>query len=143
MSSARPGNPPHLRHLASFTSGDVEDLRTRLRELLDLDDESWRALSSGARRAAVRLWSWDHVAGRIRELAAVAGDDGPGTGRLWLSAVAIPRFPRTSATGEVTSGPSSTRRRTGVRGGRIGRGGPAPRRPDQYRGGAPGWQRCG
>ncbi|SDL75371.1 Glycosyltransferase involved in cell wall bisynthesis [Geodermatophilus siccatus] len=73
--------PPHLRHLASFTSGDVEDLRTRLGELLDLDAGSWRALSRGARRAAVRLWSWDHVAGRIRELAAVAGDDGPGTGR--------------------------------------------------------------
>jgi glycosyltransferase involved in cell wall biosynthesis len=70
--------PPHLRHLASFTSGDAEDLHTRLRELLDLDSESWRALSSGARRAAVRLWSWDHVAGRIRELAAGAGGDGPG-----------------------------------------------------------------
>ena len=73
--------PPHLRHLASFTSGDAEDLRTRLRELLDLDTESWRALSSGARRAAVRLWSWDHVAGRIRELAAGAEGDGPRAGR--------------------------------------------------------------
>ena len=68
--------PPHLRHLASFTSGDAEDLRARLREMLDLDTESWRALSEGARRAAVRLWSWDHVAGRIRELAAGAEDDG-------------------------------------------------------------------
>ena len=68
--------PPHLRHLASFTSGDAEDLRARLRELLDLDTESWRALSEGARRAAVRLWSWDHVAGRSRELAAGAEDDG-------------------------------------------------------------------
>jgi glycosyltransferase involved in cell wall biosynthesis len=73
--------PPHLRHLASFPSGDVEDLRTRLRELLDLDGESWRALSAAARRAAVRLWSWDHVAGRIRDLATGAGDDGPGVGR--------------------------------------------------------------
>jgi glycosyltransferase involved in cell wall biosynthesis len=72
--------PPHLRHLASFTGGDAQDLRTRLRELLDLDGESWRALSSGARRAAVRLWSWDHVAGRIRELATGAGDDGSGVG---------------------------------------------------------------
>ena len=68
--------PPHLRHLASFTSGAAEDLRARLRELLDLDTESWRALSEGARRAAIRLWSWDHVAGRIRELAAGAEDDG-------------------------------------------------------------------
>ena len=74
-------SPPRLRHLASFTNGDVGDLRTRLGELLDLDAESWRALSAGARRAAVRLWSWDHVASRIRELAAVAGDDGPGAGR--------------------------------------------------------------
>ena len=73
--------PPRLRHLASFTNGDVGDLRTRLGELLDLDAESWRALSAGARRAAVRLWSWDHVASRIRELAAVAGDDGRGAGR--------------------------------------------------------------
>ena len=61
-------------------TGDAEDLRTRLRELLDLDTGSWRALSSGARRAAVRLWSWDHVAGRIRELATGAGDDGSGVG---------------------------------------------------------------
>jgi glycosyltransferase involved in cell wall biosynthesis len=73
--------PPHLRHLASFPSGDVEDLRSRLGELLDLDAGSWAALSAGARRAAVRLWSWDHVAGRILELATRAGDDGPGTGR--------------------------------------------------------------
>jgi glycosyltransferase involved in cell wall biosynthesis len=65
--------PPHLRHLASFTSGNTEDLRARLRELLALDTPSWRALSRGARRAAVRLWSWDHVAGRIRELATGPG----------------------------------------------------------------------
>src|SRR3712207_6365402 len=39
--------PPRLRHLASFTNGDVGDLRTRLGELLDLDAESWRALSAG------------------------------------------------------------------------------------------------
>jgi glycosyltransferase involved in cell wall biosynthesis len=73
--------PPHLRHLASFTSGDAGDLRARLRELLDLDAESWQGLSQGARGAALGQWSWDYVAGRILELAAGVADDGPEAGR--------------------------------------------------------------
>jgi glycosyltransferase involved in cell wall biosynthesis len=46
----------------SFTPNDPGDLAAKLAEILALQPEEWRALSEGARRAAVRLWSWEHVA---------------------------------------------------------------------------------
>lgn len=61
--------PVHLRHLAGFESGNVDDLAARLRELLSLPDDDRRALSAGARRAAERLWSWQHVARRVLDVA--------------------------------------------------------------------------
>lgn len=61
--------PAHLRHLASFESGSTEQLTARLTELLELSAEEWQAVSSAARRAAERLWSWDHVGQRILDVA--------------------------------------------------------------------------
>lgn len=61
--------PPHLRHLASFEGGSTEQLTARLIELLSLPAEQWQQVSAAARRAAERLWSWDHVAQRILTVA--------------------------------------------------------------------------
>jgi glycosyltransferase involved in cell wall biosynthesis len=53
---------PEHRHLASFAPDEARDLAAKLTEILALRPEEWRALSEAARRAAVRLWSWEHVA---------------------------------------------------------------------------------
>lgn len=60
--------PPQHRHLAAFRSGDRDDLRTKLAELLSLPRAQWRSLSEAARRTAVDAWSWDSVANRIAAL---------------------------------------------------------------------------
>lgn len=57
--------PPRLRHLASFSSGDVAELASRLNETLTLGAEDRDALREAARRAAVERWSWSSVARRI------------------------------------------------------------------------------
>jgi glycosyltransferase involved in cell wall biosynthesis len=54
--------PPEHRGLASFVSGDAEDLAAKLNALLTLPRAEWEELSAAARRAAVRRWSWEHVA---------------------------------------------------------------------------------
>jgi glycosyltransferase involved in cell wall biosynthesis len=59
--------PPRLRHLAAFISGDVGDLRAKLRELLELPPFEWRELHAAARRAAEERWSWATIAGRLLE----------------------------------------------------------------------------
>jgi glycosyltransferase involved in cell wall biosynthesis len=59
--------PAGLRHLATFPRGDVGALRDRLAEVLALPRPAWQAVSDGARRAAVRLWSWERVAERVLE----------------------------------------------------------------------------
>jgi len=59
--------PAHLRHLASFATGDAADLAAKLRELLALPDADRAALREGARRAAVARWSWAGVARRLLE----------------------------------------------------------------------------
>jgi glycosyltransferase involved in cell wall biosynthesis len=64
--------PPELRHLASFTSGDADELRAKLVELLALPPGERDALRAAARRAAVERWSWKSVARRILE-ASVEG----------------------------------------------------------------------
>ena len=63
--------PPHLRHLASFESGSVADLRGRLGELLALAPAERVELQAAARRAVVARWSWAGIARRLLELAAV------------------------------------------------------------------------
>jgi glycosyltransferase involved in cell wall biosynthesis len=61
--------PRELRHLASFPSGDVETLRERLRELLELGPAEREAIRAAARRAAVARWSWSGVAERLLALS--------------------------------------------------------------------------
>ena len=60
--------PQRLRELASFTSGDAADLRTKLVRLLELDGDDRRAIREAARRAAVERWSWASVADRLLAL---------------------------------------------------------------------------
>jgi glycosyltransferase involved in cell wall biosynthesis len=59
--------PAHLRHLASFATGDAADLAAKLRELLALPDADRAALREAARRATVARWSWAGVARRLLE----------------------------------------------------------------------------
>jgi glycosyltransferase involved in cell wall biosynthesis len=59
--------PPEHRHLASFATGDVGDLRAKLGSLLALPLEERRELGARARTAAVELWSWAGVAERLLE----------------------------------------------------------------------------
>jgi glycosyltransferase involved in cell wall biosynthesis len=60
--------PRHLRDLASFTSGDVDDLRAKLVRLLELAAADHSAIREAARRAAVERWSWASVADRLLAL---------------------------------------------------------------------------
>jgi glycosyltransferase involved in cell wall biosynthesis len=59
--------PPALRHLAGFATGDADDLRAKLTELLSLGLVDRDAIRQAARRAAVERWSWTGVAGRLLE----------------------------------------------------------------------------
>ena len=60
--------PPDLRHLASFTRGDADELHRKLAELLSLSPSARAELSEAARRTAVTRWSWRSVADRLLEL---------------------------------------------------------------------------
>jgi glycosyltransferase involved in cell wall biosynthesis len=64
--------PDPLSHLASFATGDVEDLGSKLDELLRLPRDERTALGTAARRAAVERWSWSNVAERLLEPFAAA-----------------------------------------------------------------------
>jgi glycosyltransferase involved in cell wall biosynthesis len=64
--------PPELRHLAAFTTGDSDELREKLRELLTLAPVERAAISTAARRAAVERWSWSSVADRLLELGTAS-----------------------------------------------------------------------
>jgi glycosyltransferase involved in cell wall biosynthesis len=59
--------PPGLRHLAGFDTGDPNDLRRKLAELLALEPADRAAVRESARRATVRRWSWAGVARRLLE----------------------------------------------------------------------------
>jgi glycosyltransferase involved in cell wall biosynthesis len=59
--------PAHLRHLASFTTGDAAELAAKLRELLSLPEADRAALREAARHATVSRWSWAGVARRLLE----------------------------------------------------------------------------
>ena len=60
--------PPHMRDLASFASGDADDLRAKLTRLLSLPAADRAAIRKAARRAAVERWSWASVADRLLAL---------------------------------------------------------------------------
>jgi glycosyltransferase involved in cell wall biosynthesis len=57
--------PPGLGGLASFETGDPDDLRATLGRLLALPREEREALGAAARRAVVARWSWAGVARRL------------------------------------------------------------------------------
>jgi len=59
--------PAHLRHLASFPTGDSAELAAKLRELLSLPDADRAAVRQAARHATVSRWSWASVARRLLE----------------------------------------------------------------------------
>ena len=59
--------PAHLRHLASFATGDAAELAAKLSELLALPDADREALRAAARNATVTRWSWAGVARRLLE----------------------------------------------------------------------------
>jgi len=62
--------PPELRHLASFATGNADDLRMQLSALLVLPVSERKEISAAARRAAVTRWSWGSVADRLLELGS-------------------------------------------------------------------------
>ena len=64
--------PPAQRHLASFETGNVDELASKLEQLLALPDETHTELGAAARRAAVERWSWTSVAARLLEPFAQA-----------------------------------------------------------------------
>jgi glycosyltransferase involved in cell wall biosynthesis len=59
------GYPPELRELTSFPTGDADELRRRLRALLELAPGERRQLGLAARRAVEERWSWARVSQRL------------------------------------------------------------------------------
>jgi len=59
--------PEQHRDLASFKTGDTQDLADKLDRLLALPDRERAELSAAARQAAVERWSWTSVANRLLE----------------------------------------------------------------------------
>jgi glycosyltransferase involved in cell wall biosynthesis len=59
--------PPRLRDLASFETGNADDLRRKISTLLGLSPGDHEALRDAARRAVVARWSWATVAARLLE----------------------------------------------------------------------------
>jgi glycosyltransferase involved in cell wall biosynthesis len=59
--------PPALRTFASFTSGAVDELASKLRDLLALAPIDRSRLAEAARRVAVDRWSWATVSARLLE----------------------------------------------------------------------------
>ena len=57
--------PAEHRELTSFANGDVDDLRAKLRRLLELPPAERERLSAAVRDAAVSNWSWRSVADRL------------------------------------------------------------------------------
>jgi len=57
--------PEHLRHLASFETGDPTDLARKLNEILGLASADHDELRAAGRRAVVERWSWASVAERL------------------------------------------------------------------------------
>jgi glycosyltransferase involved in cell wall biosynthesis len=57
--------PPEHRQLASFATGDADDLAAKLDALLRLTREEREALGEAARRAVVARWSWTSIADRL------------------------------------------------------------------------------
>jgi len=59
--------PEHLRALASFETGDADDLARKLNELVGLSASDRAALRQAARATVVERWSWASVAAQLLE----------------------------------------------------------------------------
>jgi glycosyltransferase involved in cell wall biosynthesis len=57
--------PPEHRDLASFANGDVADLTTKLRRLLELEPADRESVAEAARTSAIARWGWRSVAQRL------------------------------------------------------------------------------
>jgi glycosyltransferase involved in cell wall biosynthesis len=57
--------PEHLRHLASFETGNAVDLARKLNEILALSRADHDELRAAGRRAVVERWSWASVGQRL------------------------------------------------------------------------------
>jgi glycosyltransferase involved in cell wall biosynthesis len=68
--------PPHLRHLASFETGDAAGLAAKLKELLTLPEADRSVIREAARNATVNRWSWAGVARRLLDPFIYAHADG-------------------------------------------------------------------
>jgi glycosyltransferase involved in cell wall biosynthesis len=61
--------PPAFRHLTAFATGDAQDLRAKLEELLALPANDRELILGSARRAVVERWSWASVAEQLLALS--------------------------------------------------------------------------
>ena len=59
--------PPDQCDLASFETGNPEDLAAKLTRLLTLSNADRERLRAAARRAVVERWSWESVSARLLE----------------------------------------------------------------------------
>ena len=59
--------PPDQRDLASFETGNAEDLAAKLARLLALSNAERERIRAAARRAVVERWSWESVSARLLE----------------------------------------------------------------------------
>jgi glycosyltransferase involved in cell wall biosynthesis len=57
--------PANAKHLASFETGDAQDLARKVNDLLALPPADREALREAARRAVVERWSWGSVGARL------------------------------------------------------------------------------
>ena len=57
--------PEEHRALASFATGDSEELASKLRDLLALPRDERERLRAAARQVALERWSWAGVAERL------------------------------------------------------------------------------
>jgi len=57
--------PPEQRGLASFETGNAQDLGAKLGRLLALPKDDRQALREAARRAVEEHWSWEQVSARL------------------------------------------------------------------------------
>ncbi len=65
--------PPAFAGLASFPSGDSDELAARLNAILALKGSERAELRAAARQAVIERWSWDSVAERILAASIAPG----------------------------------------------------------------------
>jgi glycosyltransferase involved in cell wall biosynthesis len=65
--------PPSMAGLASFPSGDSDELAGRLNAILQLSESDRSTLRAAARQAVIERWSWDSVAERILAASVESG----------------------------------------------------------------------